>query len=373
MASRSELIERAFELGFDDIGFTTAEPFVSQREILMAREQSYSWAAGRGLDLVKGTDPGNVYSGARSIIVLIENYYRLSFPPSLEGKFGRCYLDDDRVTKDRLTLRLKAFRDYLRQAGIESKVPFNIPHRPAAARAGLGSCGKNSLLYSKRAARRSSWILPLAILVDREFAPDEPCAQEACPGWCKNACIAACPTGALKGPRHLDPRLCISYLSYYGEGITPPELREAMGIWVYGCDRCQEVCPRNRAWMSQDLPVNERAAALEQDFQLPRLLHMDSQYFSARVWPRMFYMPPAEIWRWQMNAARAMGNSLDPVYIPDLASALREATDHRVREMAAWALGRIGGPKALKVLERALPAEDGPVRLEVLRALEAIL
>lgn len=372
MLSKTVIIERARDLGFDDIGFAAADPFESQGEILKARGESYAWASEKGLDLARGTDPRNVYPEARSIIVLIENYFRQAFPRPLEGKFGRCYLDDDRITKDGLALRVKAFRDFLRAGGIESKAPLNIPHRLSAARAGLGTFGKNCLLYANRAARQSSWVLPIALLVDREFVPDDPTMEVGCPQWCRNACIAACPTGALKGPRHLDPRLCISYLSYYGEGITPLELREPMGIWVYGCDRCQEVCPRNRPWMSQDLQENRRAAALVDDFQIPHLLHMDREYFSSRVWPRMFYMPPGEIWRWQMNAARAMGNSRDTAYVPDLARALRENPDQRVRGMAAWALGRTGGGGAKKALENTPEPGEGLVKEEIRRALERL-
>ncbi|HPU49624.1 MAG TPA: hypothetical protein PLS54_10235 [Syntrophomonadaceae bacterium] len=38
-----------------------------------------------------------------------------------------------------------------------------------------------------------------------------------------------------------------------------------------------------------------------------------------------------------MNAARAMGNSLNPEYKEELERCLAENRDERVREMAAWA------------------------------------
>jgi epoxyqueuosine reductase len=190
-----------------------------------------------------------------------------------------------------------------------------------------------------------------------------------CPDWCKNACIIACPTGALKGPRHLNPRKCISYLSYYGEGITPLELREPMGLWVYGCDRCQNVCPRNAPWLAKQLPMNAKAAAMQADFTLSNLLHMDETFFKAHIWPHMFYMGVADIWRWQMNAARAMGNTLDERYLLDLEQAVRENRDARVRGMAAWAMGRIGGPEAKEKLQRLLPEGDPQVEKEIQGAL----
>lgn len=368
MVTKDEVIGCALSLGFEDIGFTTAEAFASHREILLARQEEYGWAEKAGLDLLGGTDPKTVLEGARSIIVLVDAYFRESFPRELEGLFGRCYLDDDRVTKDGLSKRVKEFRTFLRQRGIDSKVPFNLPHRAAASRAGLGTLGKNCLFYSRK-VRRSSWVIPLALVVDREFPPDEPTMEYGCPHWCRNACVAACPTRALKGNGSIDPRKCISFLTYFGGGITPRELREPMGMYVYGCDRCQNVCPRNAPWLAVNMPENARAAAKAANFELPRLLGMDKDYFTAHVWPHMFYMGPEKIWKWKMNAARAMGNSRDDRYVPDLARALAAPEDERVRSMAAWALGRIGGHRACEILHRFLNQSEGDLRGEIEYAL----
>ncbi|MDA8337009.1 MAG: HEAT repeat domain-containing protein [Peptococcaceae bacterium] len=353
MQTRDDIIARGRELGFADIGFTTVEPFTIQRRILVERQELYAWTAARGIDLMQGTDPAHVYPQAKTIVVLLENYFKQGFPPAMTGKFGRLYLEDDRVTKDRFQRRLNAFRDFLRQDGIESSILPSLPHRHAAARAGLGTFGKNCLLYANRSVRQGSWVTAMSILIDHEFEPDTPTMDVGCPSWCREACLAACPTRALTGPRKIDPRRCISYLTYFGEGLTPLELREPMGMWVYGCDHCQNVCPRNQAWLAQGLPENERVAGMAPDFALTRLLHMDAAHFQDRVRPHMFYTPLAEMWRWRMNAARAMGNSGDQAYVPELARALVENSDERVRAMAAWALGRIGGAGAKRVLAAA--------------------
>jgi len=370
MLTRDQVVAAANRSGFEDVGFTSMDPFASQHDYLSAHRAEYGWAEAVGLELLAGCDPKNVMPDGRTVIVLMEVYFREAYPAAMAGHFGRCYLDDDRVTKDGLSRRIKAFRTFLRDHGVDSKVPFHLPHRVAAARAGMGTFGKNCLFYSNRVARRSSWVLPIAVVVDRAFEPDEPTVGIGCPEWCRNACIAACPTRALKGNGRIDPRRCISFLSYFGQGLTPPELREPMGLYVYGCDRCQNVCPRNAAWLAKDLPVNGKVAAKAGDFELAKLLHMDRPYFEARIWPHMFYMPADDLWRWKMNVARAMGNTLDPGYVGDLVRAFTENDDARVRGMIAWALGRIGGPKARAALERFRPAGGGVVREEISRALE---
>lgn len=371
MLTKQDIIKEAKKLKFADIGFTTAEPFQSQKDYLLTRQEEYGWAEALGLSLLAGSDPKNILAGAKSIIVVLESYFEESFPLTMERHFGRCYLDDDRVTKDGLALKIKALRNFLREGGIDSKVPFHLPHRLSAARAGLGTFGKNCFLYANRVAGGSSFVFPVALVVDREFPADEPSVSTGCPDWCRNACVAACPTRALKGDGKIDPRRCISFLSYYGEGLTPLELREPMGLYIYGCDRCQNVCPRNVNWMAKEKPLNPRVSAKAADFDLSRLLHMDKEYFLQKIWPHMFYMSADDLWRWKMNAARAMGNSLNPVYVVDLIRAFRENNDERVRCMIAWALGRIGNRESLVALENFSKDSTGKVKEEIQQAIKS--
>ena len=116
--------------------------------------------------------------------------------------------------------------------------------------------------------------------------------------------------------------------------------------------------------------MNEKVSAMVNDFELAKLLNMDNAYFNSRIWPHMFYMSEKDMWRWKMNVARAMGNTLDPEHIPDLLQAFRENSDKRVLGMIAWALGRIGGSKARTALSDFLPQSEGLVREEISSALE---
>lgn len=370
MLTKEDIIAEAKRLKFADIGFTGAEPFDSQKECLLAHQDRYGWAEAIGLGLLAGTDPKNILVGAKSIIVVLESYFEESFPQPMERHFGRCYLDDDRVTRDGLAVKIKSFRKFLQSNGIDSKVPLNLPHRLSAARAGLGTFGNNCVFYARRVGRGSSFVFPIALVVDREFPSDEPSVSIGCPDWCRNACVAACPTHALKGNGKMDPRRCISFLTYYGEGLTPLELREPMGMYVYGCDRCQNVCPRNLPWMAEEKSSNPRVLAKSADFGLSRLLHMDQSYFKKKIWPHMFYMGADDIWRWKMNVARAMGNSLNPIYVADLVRAFGENSDERVRCMIAWALGRIGNEEAMQALTLFSKDSTGILKREIEQAID---
>ncbi len=369
MISRQSVIDKSKQIGFADIGFTGIEPFTSQLEFLRNPDARYGWTEKIGLTLEKNTDPLTVLEGGKGIIVLLHSYLQSSIPTALMGNFGRCYLNDDRVTRDGLALKVKEFRNYLKENGINSKLSASMPDKLAAARAGVGTFGKNCLLYASRGASRSSFIFPLVIVIDAEFEPDTPSVKTDCPGWCRNACIAACPTRALLGNGKIDSQRCISYLTYHGKELTPLELREPMGMYIYGCDRCQNVCPRNIPHLSVQMPDDAKLVEMSERFTPEKLLSMDKAYFETFIWPKMFYMSYKTLWKWKMNAARAMGNSLDKKYIPDLIRAMKEEEDERVRAMSAWSLGRLGGDDAYSALTMLTGENSDMVKHEIAAAL----
>ena len=78
MTSKNEIIEKAYECRFGDIGFTSAEPFDSQKELLQERQKYYEPLFNLGLDLIAGTDPKTILPEVKSIIVLIKRIPRSS-------------------------------------------------------------------------------------------------------------------------------------------------------------------------------------------------------------------------------------------------------------------------------------------------------
>ncbi len=364
--------DKALELGFEAAGFTGVEPLDFYIKEIQSRPEMYAWVNSDFFSTLRGASPGIKYPWARSMVVLIRNYYRRRFPKELEGLYGRCYMVDERKVHGEEYAKLKTFLEFLRKEGIEARFDGEVPARMAAARAGIVTYGKNCFAFARDSMMGSSWLESIPLMLDVDLEPDEPSIELDCPSECKDRCIKACPTGALYEPLKMNPLKCIAFHTYYGEDITPLELREPMGTWVYGCDRCQEACPRNRPWMRQELPVNDDLESRVKDFFLPDLLRMDQSHYQERVWPQFFYMSRERTDRWQMNAARALGNTGDPDFIPDLERSLAENPFETVRGMSAWALGRIGGTRVRKVLAERLSSESELVAAEIDQALNLL-
>ncbi len=377
MNLKQRLTEKALELGFEDVGFGSTEPMGLYIEEYESRADKYEWVlitegTDVGIDLKKGALLQRNHPWARTLMVVILNYHRRRFPPQLIGKIGRLYQVEDRQEVKDWYLKAMEFLSFLGDAGIRFLVDEEIPARMAAARAGVANYGKNCFVYAKRTMLGASWLASIPILLDAEIEPDEPTIELGCPSWCNDACIAACPTGAIYAPMKMDPWRCIGFETTYGVGMTDREMREPMGTWVYGCDRCQEVCPRNQPWMNQSLPENPSLMERADDFRLDTLLTMSQEHYENKVWPLLFYISPEKIGKWKMAAARALGNLGDRGHVSVLAEALVDNPDETVRGMCAWALGRLGGSKGKAALDARLSRENGLVREEIEQALECM-
>jgi epoxyqueuosine reductase len=237
-----------------------------------------------------------------------------------------------------------------------------LAERAFAARAGLGWIGKHTNLI---APGLGSFVFLGEVVTTLELPADPP-LRKSC-GACAR-CIAACPTGALRGDYTIDATKCISDLTQRRDAI-PLGLRPLVGDWVWGCDLCQDVCPPTSLAGTASAAAFRALGAADAFVSLQALLFLRPAEFRRRYGRTAIGWRGATVLR--RNAAVALGNSLDRAAVPALAAALCSDRSPLVRGHAAWALGRIGSPLALSALSQALPLERSyDVQSEVRWALE---
>ncbi len=315
--------------------------------------------------------PTQALPGARSIIVVALNYNLDDDGPVQEparpviARYARG-TDYHKVFEEKLAELAGSLPELI---GAEIRTLCYVDYGPVlerdhAQRAGLGWIGKNTVLINPELG---SYLFLGEILTDAELEADEPFVADRC-GTCER-CIVACPTGAIIGPRELDARLCISYLTIELRGPIPRDLRPLIGNRVFGCDICQEVCPWNRF-----VPETREPRFRPRDDvvgpELIELMELTEERFR-----ELYSDTPLERTRrrgFVRNVAVALGNWADPAAIPALERGLNDA-EPLVRGHAAWALGRIGTGEARVALEARLEKEqDGWVIEEIESALAAL-
>lgn len=206
-----------------------------------------------------------------------------------------------------------------------------------ASRSGQGWRGKHTLVLNRQGG---SMFFLGEIFVDIALPRTAPVTEHC--GQCQ-ACISACPTGAIVAPHRLDARRCISYLTIEHAGPIPEALRPLMGNRIYGCDDCQLACPWNK--------YAQRAQVPDFDTRSP---WSDASLLSLWAWDEATFLQRTEgsairrigFERWRRNLAVAMGNALRRTDIAqelrqEMARALRTDLAHSsalVAEHIDWAL-----------------------------------
>lgn len=372
---KDEIKEYAKEIGIDKIGFASADVFGELRERLR-RQQELNYQSGfeKG-SIEERTEPQRLLPEAQSIISIALAYpSRMKNAPKgtkadRRGIFARASwgMDYHLVLQDRLE-KLDSF--------IKKRVPDavtkimvdtgELSDRAVAERAGIGYSGKNCAIITKEFG---SFVYLGEMLTNIPFIPDEP-VEDSC-GDCRK-CIEACPTGALidhGGPKggQINAQRCISFLTQTKD-FMPEEFRGKIGNRLYGCDTCQQVCPKNKGidfHIHKEFEPDPEAAKPK----LKPLLRISNREFKEKFG----YM--AGSWRGkkpiQRNALIALGHFKDETAIEDLKELLRKDPRPVIRGTAAWTLGKIGTEEAVKAINEAMEKEtDEQVLYEMEKGLE---
>ena len=203
-----------------------------------------------------------------------------------------------------------------------------------ATRAGLGWRGKHTLLLSREAG---SLFFLGEIYTDLPLPIDGPLGEHC--GSCTK-CMDVCPTQAIVGPRELDARRCISYLTIELKGSIPVALRPLIGNRVYGCDDCQLVCPWNKYAQVSAEPDFRVRHGLD-NAQLADLFAWTEREFLERTAGSAIHRIGYE--RWSRNLAVGLGNAPSGEVTLRALRSREEDPSAVVREHVAWALARHAG------------------------------
>lgn len=177
----------------------------------------------------------------KTIIVCLFPYQFADNSPRNLSRYA-CVPDYHRVVGDVLDNVSEALTDVTGYTFTSFVDNSPIPEVYAAALAGLGVIGDNGLLINETFG---SYVFIGTIVTDAPIVVSESHIK-ACLRC--GACEKACPTGALSArKRSPDRLLCLSDISQRKGELTLDEAKHLQdnGL-LWGCDRCQEVCPLNK-------------------------------------------------------------------------------------------------------------------------------
>ncbi|MBI1857624.1 MAG: tRNA epoxyqueuosine(34) reductase QueG [Candidatus Melainabacteria bacterium] len=348
MDIKKRIVEIAFEMGFDAVGFSGADELEnSNNNFLVWRDKGYA----ADMNYLLRENPVNakpkaLVTEAKSIISLLVNYYTAaSEDPG--NDFGRVAayavgVDYHKALKKKIrefqSILTKEIGDNFISRGFSDSVP--LLEKSFARNSGLGFFGKNTLIINRPLG---SYFFIAEIISNLEIAADSE-TNGTC-GKCTR-CIDICPTGALDpileiGKPVLDSRLCISYLTIENKNSILDSLRKKIGYWIFGCDLCQIVCPYNKKIKETSWDEFKPISGVGHWIRLKDVLSIKSE---AEFRYKFSGTPLTRPKRRGLlrNACVVAGNRQSEEALPYLIDLSKNEEDPVIREHASWALTEYG-------------------------------
>lgn len=250
-----EGIRRQFiEAGALAVGFANAGKVTDSAALQYSR-----WLAGgnaAGMDYLLRhdalrRDTANVLPSAQTVISLVFSYAPQEWrDPSLPMVASYAYgLDYHDVIRRRLQHAIDSLKEIY---GGDWRICIDsapVAERYWAMRCGVGVLGKNGAVINEKCGSLGflAEVLTSHRLCGETESEKPQIPVPRCMGCGK--CIAACPTGALRGDGTVDSRKCLSYLTIEHKGEWDEEQKKTIGKSgvspLFGCDICMRVCPHN--------------------------------------------------------------------------------------------------------------------------------
>lgn len=213
---------------------------------------------------------------------------------------------------------------------LAGKAVLNLPVKPLLAGYGIGRYGRSGVISIPGVGTRFA-----AAVIASDDEPDPkwvwhenaPLAEEcaAC-----NLCMENCPNHALMGDGRVDVDRCLRAQAQFQEPRMPDSSRDMLGASLWGCDICQQECPRNKGIYAVKMPED-----IEQALELKKLLMGDVAGLGK--WLGSNYARPA---RMQARACLVAANTGRKDLINEITALLCNPIE-AVRDCAEWAINKL--------------------------------
>jgi len=301
---KTNLIRWSQELGFVSIGFTSAQPIDGLAQLLQKRIDQGLSTPFEIKDIEQRINPKAVWQSCQTVVALAYPLPYSSSPQLGEGVLARSAVGEDYhyFMEQKVNSLVEIMASKKWPGTTRKQVDIGpLVERAFAIRAGVGWIGRNQQLIIPG---YGSFVVLALLLLDQEIEPDHPLRQDHC-GICQS-CVQACPAQIL-GKEPFAAKHCVSYLTQ-SKAVLTSEEGESLGLRLFGCDTCQEVCPHNQKRIEEE-QASSSSYSLRRGVDLMETLNLSKGEFCGR------FKATAAGWRGkgvlQRNAFLALRNLQD--------------------------------------------------------------